>query len=192
MSSTLIDLFVTSLFIFGLYAATRADKALGFISKLVVVNGENRFALANVICECPVCMSSLYGTAAYLYFNGLAVSYHYSLTLLSIALVLWSACEIGVCHRRRKIKDVDKLEFLQDCALQLSTTSTFMYLCTLTAFLVSNQYYECLIFVMCLSGLNFIIEGLLIGLLSLVKINKSIESSTAKMVECTQAIIDKK
>lgn len=123
----------------GLHALTRRENILGFWSYVVLdKNEENRFALADPISECLLCMSSFYGVVV--------LSIHYGAELPSIGFWLLVFMIFLFCI----------LEMI--CRVQgFQALSKLAYLSTLIFFLfesVQNPLIESIAFLICVAGFN--------------------------------------
>ena len=170
MGFSITDIFITAFFIFGLNAITRPDKLLWGVSRVTSYRGENTFSLANVVAECCVCMSSLYGIAIYFYLAREAPSYNATTILLATSAVMFALVEIscayilGAIEALRPISDTPK-EYKRKKALVKSlkliagrvSVATYSACIGYTAY--TFQYYDCLLYIVSVAGVGTILEA---------------------------------
>ena len=174
-------LFVACLFCVGLHTLTRPNSIFGFWSSVVCSDdGRQRFALASCLSECLVCMSSLYGCLIYGMHFGLSgelsVLFPFLLFLILVSVV-------------SEIKTGNK---------EIAKASEYIYILSI-AFFSAIQYQERLIesmlFMICLSGLNAVVDRLFSAIESDQEANKNqIENSVdqAAAIEEILRAINKK
>jgi hypothetical protein len=139
-------LFVACLFCVGLHTLTRPNSIFGFWSSVVCSDdGRQRFAMASPLSECLVCMSSLYGSlifGMYFGFSGEAsVLFPFLLFLIFVSVV-------------SEIKTGNK---------EIAKASEYIYIISITFFCATQyqeRFFESIVFLICLSGLNAVVDRL--------------------------------
>jgi len=174
MNFTLIQLLFSALFIVGFKAITRPNHILQIVNKITEAKGENRFVLANVVSECLLCMSSLYGFLSYLAYNKLIVVLDKSSIGLISCLILTTLIEIVLSFRN--VSQSRKALYMVKYGAQKCSLS--FYSCLLLYTIYINNLYIALAFIIILAGLMFMIEMFLSGIIFIKNIGLAIENNT--------------
>lgn len=166
---------ICSFLCLGVHALTRRGNIFGSWS-FVVLNeeNENRFALADPVSECLLCMSSLYGS--------LVLALHYGVSAAAVGIVplivsilIFISCEI--------IFNKKEFRFLQK----------FTYLVTIILFFATalqNNYIESIVFLICVAGANYFVS-LLVGLIkSNIERNTIQNENSVNQSEAIETIIE--
>ena len=187
MPFTILDLILTSLFIYGVYSVTREGKLLQIVSRTTTKQGENTFVLADVVSECPVCMSSLYGALSFCVLTGVVPKYDQYTLLIFVVLLSFTAVELFVAFLGfDERQEVSKAKILLVQKMSLS-----LYSFLLGSLIFLNGCYACVAFIVCLAGLNSLIEWGIVGVLNLKKIAANVASQTETLEACTKEISER-
>ena len=140
-------LVVACLFCVGLNTLTRPDSIFGFWSAVIRSDdGSQRFTLASPLSECLVCMSSLYGSIIYGIHFGFSGEFPLLFPFLFFLILVSVSSEIKTGNK------------------EIAKASEWLYLICVAFFCAvqyQERFFESILFLICLSGLNSFVSGFL-------------------------------
>lgn len=148
---------ICSLLCLGVNALTRRGALFGFWSVVVVDDlNENRFAIADPLSECLLCMSSFYGT--------IILSIHSGVERIDVACFLFLALNLIFALFQALTYD---REFWKTAKI-IYLISIFFFLCSS----VKNPVVESVVFLFAASGFNYFLSVLMAEMKSNVETNQ--------------------
>lgn len=167
-------------FCVGVYALTREGSIFGKVQKVVrSPSGELRFVLAKPLSECLTCTSSFYGMFIYGTYFGYKANFNL-IALLLFALVLLAI--VG--------ETFSKTQAYKQACQKMQICFYVLWIAYCSFVLYEERFFGCIMFLICLSGMNYFVDCVLASMKSEIQYYENINTNQIDQAQAVEEICE--